>query len=164
MSSQEIGPAPKIPSGFALRIAEANATGWGWHGWSYRGTVVSMPTVDGRQVRTERPAVHTVMIFWWHPAAERTMRRTLFMHWVDGKFVTARHRHPDDPVPTTIGSRALGPLLTGTTPAARWTRPDLERDEGTPAHERWAPDIETRVQAGMDRLKEYERSREKRPT
>lgn len=142
-----------IPRGLRLVVDDLDRAGWRWRGLSYRGHVVKAPVVDGHQVRTEVPAVWTIITAYRAGFG-------LFAAYADGSWAGAWARHPEDPAPVAIGARAFRPLLTGDQDWPRWTRPDLGEDEGTPAHLRWSPVVEAGAQAGMDRIAHYNRTRE----
>jgi len=139
-----------IPRGFALVIGDADAHGWSRRTWSTPSNGATWLVVKRR-----------------HPVRGRV---TLLAIWIDGAWEAGLIRHPLDPVAIGVGANRLRPILSGREPAPRWVRPDLNAprpksktprsDEGTPARERWSPDIERRVQAGMDRLANYGRTRE----
>lgn len=140
-----------IPRGFALLFADLAAGSWTWRAQSRRGTA---PEVVVTMLTAHRDGI------------------TIVGMWTDGSWATGLVRHPADPVPVPIGALRLRPIVRGAEPAPRWVRPDLDApregsksrtprgDEGTPAHERWSPDIEARVQAGMDRIAHYGRTRQ----
>lgn len=142
-----------IPRGFALLFDDLAAGDWSWTAYSVRGPEAV-------------PLVVTVLV------AHRD-RIVVVGTWTDGSWTSGLVRHPDDPVLVAIGARMLRPIVRGDEPAPRWTRPDLDAprkgsknrtprgDEGTPAAQRWAPDIEARVQAGMDRIAHYGRTKER---
>lgn len=152
-----------IPRGFALTLAAAERAGWTWRASCYQGIHQRGRIVERKRVTEDVPAVMTMVLF-------QRDTRALFTWWADGSYQAGWHRHPDDPVPAAVPALGLRPLLEGQVledPLAgpitwdqipRWVRPDLGKDEGTaPAH-RWAPDIEQRVQAGMDERRAYARS------
>jgi len=133
-----------IPRGYALVIGDADANGWSWTSWS-------------------DPANRTTWLSARRPGWRlEGMPVRLLAVWRDGSWATGLHRHPDDPVPVGIGSLQLRKILQGAL-HPRWERPDLDAprkpggdprlDEGTPAGQRWAPDIERRVSAGMNQGK-----------
>lgn len=128
-----------IPRGFALVFADLAAGGWSWRAWTRWSTA---PRV-----------VVTVLEAHQYPLGLAAM-------WADGAWLGGMIRHAGDPVPVAIGARALRPILRGDESVPRWVRPDLDAprkaggvwrgDEGSAPADRWAPDIEARVNAGMN--------------
>lgn len=141
-----------IPRGFKLVFDDLAAGGWSWTAWSRCG-----------HAQGHAPAVVVTALI------ARGTTVTICALWVDGKWSGGWSRRPVDPVPVEIGALALRPILRSAE-APAWTRPNLNEpragskvprhDEGTPAHERWSPEIEARVQAGMDRIAHYGRTKE----
>jgi hypothetical protein len=142
-----------IPRGFALVFADLAAGGWSWRAWS-------------------DPANRSTWLYAGRLVDGTGDEFRILAVWQDGSWSAGLARHPVDPVPVGIGARMLRPILTDPEPAPRWVRPDLNApregsknktprgDEGTPPAQRWSPDIAARVQAGMDRIAHYGRTRE----
>lgn len=138
-----------IPRGFALLFADLTAGDWSWSAWSRRG-------VDGTSAITVLTADRYAVV--------------IVAMWVDGSWSVGWVRCPGDPVPVAIGALRLRPIVRGDEPAPRWVRPNLNEpragskvprhDEGSPPGTEWRADIADRVQAGMDRLAHYGRTRE----
>jgi hypothetical protein len=145
-----------VPRGFALLLESATAGGWGWVAYSHPGVIEAGKIIDHKRVVVETEGVKTVVIAWRGGQAG-ARARSLMAWWANGKFAQGWHRDVRDPAPSPVGARELRPLFEdgNDETAPRWVRPDLERDEGTPPGRRWAPEIEQRVQDGMDRLRAH---------